>query len=120
MSQSPIFVKTYDMIQWLLPKTTRFSREYRFSMALPIQQHAFALQKHLVQAAKSRRRQDTIDYLFQADVELTMLRYKIRLCRDLNLLRANSYEHASRLLDEVGRLLGGWKKSLGISDARAS
>ena len=119
MSESPIFVKTYDLLKWLVPITTKFSREYRFSLALPIQEHAFAVQRHLVSAAKASSQRETIQYLREADVELTLLRYKIRLCRDLKLLKMNSYEHASRLIDEVGRLLGGWKKRVGISGARA-
>ena len=97
MSESPIFVKTYDLIHWLIPKTTKYSREYRFSLALPMQGHAFALQRCLVQAAKAQQRRDCLQYLNQADVELTLLRYKIRLSRDLHLLKGGSYEHASRL-----------------------
>lgn len=120
MSESPIFVKTYDLLKWLIPVTTKFSREYRFSLALPIQQHGFKLQRHLVSAAKEPGKRETIGHLRQADVELALLRYKIRLSRDLNLLKLNSYEHASRLIDEVGRLLGGWMKRQGISGASAS
>lgn len=116
MSESPIFTKTYDLLQWLVPKTTKFSREYRFSLALPIQENAFTLQRYLVQAAKARHRDDTIYFLSQADVELTLLRYKIRLSRDLNLLSIKGYEQASRLLDEVGRLLGGWMKKNGMKN----
>ena len=119
MSESPIFVKTYDLLQWLLPVTTKFSREYRFSLALPLQQHAFELQRHLVSAAKEPGKRETIRHLRQADVELALLRYKIRLSRDLKLLKMNSYEHASRLIDEVGQLLGGWMKRQGISGAAA-
>ncbi|MCP5096561.1 MAG: four helix bundle protein [Chloroflexi bacterium] len=103
MSESPIFAKVYDLINWLLPATTKYSREYRFSLALPTQEDAFSLQRHLVAAAKVRNKRDTIDHLQQADVVLTMLRYKIRLARDLKLLKMNGYEHVSRLLDEVGR-----------------
>jgi hypothetical protein len=28
-----------------------------------------------------------------------------------------NYEHASRLVDEIGRLLGGWMKKTGIDGA---
>lgn len=115
MSESPVFTKMYDLIQWLIPVTTRFSREYRFSLALPTQEHAFALQRHLVQAAKAPNRNETVMHLQAADVELVMLRYKIRLCRDLKLLKSGGYEHVSRMIDEVGRLLGGWQKKIGIN-----
>lgn len=120
MTESPIFVKTYDLIQWLLPKTLKFSREYRFALAVPIQEHAFALQRWLVEAARAEDRRDAAYCLRQADVELTLLRYKIRLSRDLHVLDFGGYEHAGRLIDEVGRLLGGWMKQRGVIAAAAS
>jgi len=120
MTESPIFVKTYDLIQWLLPKTLKFSREYRFALAVPIQEHAFALQRCLVEAARADERRDAVGCLRQADVELTLLRYKIRLSRDLRLLDFSGYEHAGRLIDEVGRLLGGWMKQRGVVAASAA
>jgi hypothetical protein len=48
--------------------------------------------------------------LRRADAALTRLRTYLRLCRDLGLLSAGQHEHVSRLVDEVGRLLGGWRK----------
>lgn len=119
MAESPIFVKTYDLLQWLAPKTTKFSRQYRFSLALPLLENAFALQRQLVLAAKADRPADVAGHLGRADAELTLLRYKVRLSRDLNLLQLKSYEHASRLVDEIGRLLGGWQKKIGMSGAKA-
>ena len=35
----------------------------------------------------------------------------LRLSRDLQLISMGQYEHAARMLVEVGRLLGGWQKS---------
>ncbi|MBW2699673.1 MAG: four helix bundle protein [Deltaproteobacteria bacterium] len=37
-----------------------------------------------------------------------------RLCKDLKLLAFNQYEYLAVALDEIGRLLGGWQKSLGV------
>jgi retron-type reverse transcriptase len=77
-------------------------------------------QRHLISAARAGKSQDTISHLRQADIELVALRYKIRLGRDLGQLKGNSYEHASRLLDEIGRLLGGWMKKFGIGGGETS
>ena len=87
---------------------------------MPIQEHAFALQRCLVEAARVGDKRETARHLRQADVELTLLRYKIRLSRDLKVLSFKGYEHVGRLIDEVGRLLGGWMKQQGVDDAKAS
>ncbi len=115
MSQSPIFVKTYDMLLWLIPKTLKFPREQRFIMARQVQESAFQFQSYLIESASlpSENRRDKLALLHKADAELTKLRLHLRLCHDLGLLEASSHHHVSLLVDEVGRLLGGWLKSAG-------
>jgi four helix bundle protein len=110
MPDSPIFVKVYDLIVWLLPQTLKFTREYRFTFASRLQTCALDLQRALVQANKASTTADIAAALRQADVELTELRLDLRLSNDLNMMQPNSYAHAARLVDEVGRLLGGWQK----------
>jgi hypothetical protein len=85
-----------------------------------MQEGVFALQRCLIEAARSDDKGEAVLHLRQADVELAMLRYKVRLSRDLKVMDFSGYEHASRLIDEVGRLLGGWKKRHGVGGAAAS
>lgn len=115
MSQSPIFGKTYDLLLWLIPRTATFPREQRFVMARQLQDVALRFQEYLIEAGSLPReaRPAKLDCLNRADVELTKLRFHLRLCRDLELLNAGQHNHASRMVDEIGRLLGGWFKTLG-------
>lgn len=48
--------------------------------------------------------------LVQADVELAKLRLYLRLCHELDLLGRGQYGYAAQVVDELGRLLGGWMK----------
>jgi hypothetical protein len=115
VSQSPIFTKTYDLLLWLIPRTTTFPREQRFVLARHLQEVALHFQECLIEAATlpKERRQAKLDWLNRADVELTKLRFHLRLCRDLSLLDSGQHQHVSRMVDEIGRLLGGWFKALG-------
>jgi len=108
VKQSPIFVKTYDLLRWLIPATTRFPRQHRFVLALAVQQTTLRFQEQIIEAARAA---DPRLKLGDADTELTKLRLYLRLCRDLELFSPGQYEHAARLVNEVGRLLGGWLKS---------
>jgi hypothetical protein len=107
MKQSPIFTKTYDMLRWLLPQTVKFPRQQRFVLAAAVQQTALRLQEQLIEAAYAAH---PLPHLREADVTLAKLRTYLRLCRDLELLKFNQYEHGARMLNEIGRLLGGWMK----------
>jgi len=115
VSQSPLFAKTYDLVLWLVQKTTRFPREHRFVTARFLQEAALRFQEQIIEAAAlpKQDRAGKLARLIKADVELTKLRFYLRLCRDLGLLDPGPHRHASQMVDEVGRLLGGWFKALG-------
>ncbi len=109
MKQSPIFSKTYDFVAWLLPLTVKFPRQQRFarSVAAALQEEALRFQGLLIEAAHQRQ---PAERLTAADAELDKLRTHLRLCLDLKLIAPGQYEHAARLLVEMGKLLGGWQK----------
>lgn len=107
MSESPIFVRTYDLLLWLIPAVERFPRSQRPVLGRAVQEAALALQEHLTAASKSVAPPAKLE---QADVALALLRTRLRLCYDLRLLSLGQYEHAARMVAEVGRLLGGWRR----------
>ena len=109
MQESPLFAKTYDLLLWLMQATTKFPREQRFVMARAIQETALRFQERLIEAGVGRGRARS-RALAQADIELTKLRFYLRLCKDMELLKLNQYRHAAEMVSEVGRLLGGWRK----------
>jgi hypothetical protein len=112
--QSPIFVKTYDLLLWLLERTARFPRHERFRMARRLEESAFAFYDLLLQAGRlgDERARDKRRLLLQADLELDRLRLHVRMCQDLKLLSFKQYTHCAERLVEIGRLLGGWLKTV--------
>ncbi|MBC8450059.1 MAG: diversity-generating retroelement protein Avd [Chloroflexi bacterium] len=109
MKESPIFTRTYDLLRWLIPATVKFPRHQRFVLAETVQRSALRFQERIIEAALA---DEPLPLLRQADVELAKLRTYLRLCCDLQYLSVGQYEHVSRLVAEVGRLLGGWIKSV--------
>jgi hypothetical protein len=108
VKQSPIFSKTYDFVAWLIPLTVKFPRQQRFVMAAAVQREALRFQELLIEAVHQPQPRDA---LLAADAELDKLRTHLRLCRDMALISPGQYEHAARMLVEIGRLLGGWQKA---------
>ena len=49
-------------------------------------------------------------HLRQADAHLNKVRLYLRLAHQWGWLSAGQYEHVSRMVAEIGRLLGGWIK----------
>ena len=109
MNESPLFVRTYDFLLWLIPQIQKFPRVYRFALSERIQRLALNFQDTLVAAGKSKRGMRR-ERLSQADIELEQLRIWLRFSRDQNLITIHQYEHSIRQLKEVGNLLGAWLK----------
>ena len=107
MADSPIFAKTYDFLVWLIPQTLKFPKSQRFVLAQRLHDSALTFHELLIRARKVRPNRAV---LVEADVELEKVRLHLRLAHELKLLSAGQYEHASRAVVEIGRLLGCWLK----------
>ena len=77
-----------------------------------IERNLYDLLEALVQARYIRQRRPLLE---QANLTLEILRLQMRLAKDLQCLKTNSYGFAARAIDEIGRLVGGWLKSGGRS-----
>ena len=62
----------------------------------------------LVEAAYSSDKRQRLE---QANLKTNTLRYLLRLAKDLHLLSLDSYGFAVEKVDEIGRMIGGWKKT---------
>jgi four helix bundle protein len=104
-----IFTQTFDLLTWLLPHCDRFPSSQRFVMTKRLQDAAFEFHEALYEA-NARSGQARMQHLQSADANLNKLRVYLRLAWQWDWLSSGQYEHASRLVAEVGKLLGGWIK----------
>jgi len=108
MIEYPLFPKTYDLVAWLLPHTEKFRKSQRFGLAKRVEDAAFNFQAQIIKARKVTGA-NRVETLILADVELDVLRITLRLCHDMQLVSAAQYEHVSKMLVEIGKLLGAWR-----------
>src|SRR4051812_27824642 len=99
--------KTYDLVKWSCEHTGRFPRSHRFVLGERIERRLYSLLEALIEAKYTRDRRDL---LRRANLSLEVLRFQMRLAKDLQCLRGNSYEFASKALLEIGREVGGWQR----------
>ena len=105
----PIFTRTYDFLAWLVPFTDHFPRLHRHTVTRRLLDAAFDFHERLL-TANSLRGQARLQELLAADVELDKVRHYLRLAHRWQWIDAGQYEHAGRLVAELGKLLGGWQK----------
>jgi four helix bundle protein len=104
-----IFTRTYDFLNWLLPHTRNFPRSDRFVVTKRLQDAALDFQERIIEANRLRGR-DRLERLRQADAALDKVRLYLRLAQRWHWLTDSQYLHVSKMIKEIGDLLGGWIK----------
>ncbi len=85
--------------------TNHFPRAHRHTLTQRLLDAAFDLRERLEEA--NLRRPKCMERLAEADAALG----KVRLYVRFGWLTTGQYEHASGMIAEIGRLLGGWQKA---------
>ena len=101
--------KAYDLILWEVPLVTRLPVPYRAVLGDRMQTTLYTVLEKLVEARYDRPRRAAL--LREVNVELEKARYHLRLVCDLGLWDVRRREHGAKLVDEVGRQVGGWLTS---------
>jgi hypothetical protein len=105
-----ILTRTFDLLDWLLPKAERFPRVYRATVTQRLMDAALDFQEALFDA-HSQGGSTRQKHLRQADAALNKLRLYLRLAHRWRWLNDGQYQHVSGRVAELGRLLGGWLKA---------
>jgi hypothetical protein len=103
-----VITRTCDLILWSCHHTSKFPRNHRFVLGERIERNLYNLMETLI-AAKYRK--DRRPLLEDANLALEILRFQMRLAKDLQCLKVESHAFAARTIDEIGRLVGGWLRS---------
>ena len=100
--------KAYDFALWLLPKVESFPRSHRFTIGERLSAHGLDVLVILTEAAYTSSKDDL---LTEANRKINSTRLLLRLAKDLKLLSLDAYGFAAERLDEIGRMVGGWRKT---------
>ena len=103
-----VITKTYDLILWSCNHTSKFPRNHRFVLGERIERNLYGLLEILIRAKYARNKAKLLE---EANLALEVLRFQMRLAKDLECLKVNSYGHASKSIDDIGRQVGGWLRS---------
>jgi four helix bundle protein len=109
-----IFARTYDLVSWLIPVTRGFPRTERFVTTRRLQDAAYDFLERIIEANRLSGRA-RLERLRFADAELDKVRLYLRLAVRWEWISEGQYHHVSEMVQEIGRLLGGWiKQTMGV------
>lgn len=104
-----IFNTCFELQLWLQPKAEKFPRPYRNTVTRRTMDAALDIAEWL-NLAHVHRGRARLKALYKADVALSNLRMYLRLIHRFRWISDSQFGHASEMVEEIGRLLGGWIK----------
>ena len=90
-----VITRTYDLILWSCHHTSKFPRNHRFVLGERIERNLYHLLETLI-AAKYRK--DRRRLLEDANLSLEILRFQMKLAKDLQCLKVESYAFAAKAI----------------------
>jgi len=101
--------KCRGMLLYGYQAITHFPKSERHVLGAEIRISMLSLQRLIVTAFKRYHKKTTLTDL---DIELAVLKRQVRLAKDLRYLNIKKYQIWIEQLVELGRMIGGWIKSV--------
>ena len=96
---------------WFLNHTTRWPKAARFTLTQRLENHALDITELLVQARYDSRLRKR--FLHDVNLRLERMRFLCRIARDARIESRKGFESTVRHIDEVGRMVHGWRIAIG-------
>lgn len=107
----PIFKKTYEFFKEFYVFELDFPKKDRYTLGQRCENIILEVLEGII-AAGQISKDKKLSILERVSNKLDLLKIFIRLAYDLNVLSDNRYIVCQNYLQEIGRMLGGWMKSV--------
>ena len=104
-----ILQKVFDMIQYAYPALAQYPKSEKFGIATDIKHILDEMLELTIEAQKKYYKKTTLQEL---DVCIAKLKAYLRLSFILKFLPTKKYEVWSSMVVEIGKMLGGWLKTV--------
>jgi len=104
-----ILQKVFDMMEYGYLALAQFPKSEKYALATDIKHCMDIMLERCIEAQKKYYKKSTLQ---EFDVENTKLKAYLRLSFNLGFLPPKKYEIWSGMVVEIGKMLGGWIKSV--------
>ncbi|MCR4277457.1 MAG: diversity-generating retroelement protein Avd [Candidatus Berkelbacteria bacterium] len=110
----PIFQKSYDLYKAFYSCRDHVAKQDRHTVWQRCENLVLDLLQSIILASQQEKT-EKLATLESASVQLNTLRILLRLTKDLKVIDPKKYVMLEKLIDEVGRMLGGWLKATKVT-----
>lgn len=106
-----IITKTINLYKQFYGFLSSFPKRDKYVLGTRIENYLIEMLEDLIHATKLPK-QNKLPKLLQANQKLEMLKIFIRLAMEVKIIDDKKYLPLQERLSEIGRMLGGWMKTL--------
>jgi len=107
----PIFKKSYELYKIIYSYRPTIPKQDRYTLWLRCENISLDILENILLAIQTSKQEKNIT-LNQISLKLNFLRFFLRLSKDIKILDIKKYIFTEQIIDEIGRMLGGWIKSI--------
>ncbi|PXF52726.1 MAG: four helix bundle protein [Deltaproteobacteria bacterium] len=105
----PVIKAMYRLALEYTERVKSFPRDTRFILGDRILNNCYDILEGLIEARYTKEKERVLRRL---NLQLEKLRFQTRFCLDVKVLSAKKYGHICEMINDVGKMIGGWLKSL--------
>jgi len=105
--------KCKDMMKYAYQAMRDIPKDYRYTLGADIRNSMTELLRLITRCGKKYYKRNTLEDM---DIELDVLRAMIHVAVENRVITIKEFENWAKLLDEIGRMIGGWIKSIKAKD----
>lgn len=109
--ESAVFKTTYDELKALHVLRKKFSKSERYSLGESLEKSLLSILLEII-AAGNAKHEWKVAAIDRALVHLEQTKILLRLASDIEQITMDMYLVRSESLQKIGRMLGGWRKTI--------
>ncbi len=98
----------HNLLTWLIPLLDNFPRNRRFTLGERLEAVLLEILELLVEAAYAKTKRELLE---RANLRLAVVRHLWRMAHELQTIPTKRYAYGAKLLDDLGKQIGGWQKA---------
>lgn len=106
----PIFRKSYDLYKLFYGFRGKIPKQDKYTLWQKSENLIIEIIEAII-SASFKQKFDKVAILEMASLKLNILRVLIRLMKDIQSIDNKKYSLLEEIIDEIGRMLGGWLRS---------
>lgn len=110
-NEIPVIKKVYELYKTFYNYSKLFPKKDKYTLGNKCEMYIIDTLELLI-AAGSAPKNEKYAIIRQANIKFDTLKIFIRLANEVNMLDAKKYLTLQQQLQEIGRMIGGWQKSL--------